>query len=395
MSTSLVDFKKNRIEASMSKHNLKLIIGSLPENVFYISGYRSISQQILHRAQAFGIYQLSNSSCSLVVPCAEVATVIEQLRDMELYNYGNFYFTYTQDTPFSKKVKEITDIRKSNPGECLIEAIKKSGVTAGRIGLDESRVTPQLWREISDYFSNIEFIPASNIFSEIRMIKHSDEVSLLEKAAEITELSLFNTINQIKPGMTELEIGRLFKKEIIKRGADPFFNVVSIDKRSALADTINTNNSIHDGSVIRFDIGCNYKGYRSDIARTAVIGNYDQRFEDYYESILVGEEVAVDSVKPGVTAEHIYNVAMKEVRSRFTPYERQHCGHGIGLEVYDPPIIGPGVHDVLQPGMVLCVETPYYELDWGGVQVEDTIVVTETGSRYLTKSSRNLIKIGG
>ena len=87
----------------------------------------------------------------------------------------------------------------------------------------------------------------------------------------------------------------------------------------------------------------------------------------------------------------IFNVAVQTVRNSGIPhYQRHHCGHGIGLEFYDPPLISPHDHTKIEEGMVLNIETPYYELGFGGLQVEDTVLVTESGVRYLTKSSREL-----
>ncbi|MDD4569214.1 MAG: M24 family metallopeptidase, partial [Tepidanaerobacteraceae bacterium] len=126
-----------------------------------------------------------------------------------------------------------------------------------------------------------------------------------------------------------------------------------------------------------------------------VVGKSSSKLEEYYSAILKGEEEAIAQIKPGVISEDIFDIAVEVTRKAGIPhYERHHCGHGIGLEVYDPPTIAPGVKAVLESGMVLCIETPYYELGWAGIQIEDTIVVTDKGYRSLSKSSRELIRVG-
>ena len=100
-------------------------------------------------------------------------------------------------------------------------------------------------------------------------------------------------------------------------------------------------------------------------------------------------------MKPGVPVSEIFDVAVRVTRERGLPhYQRHHVGHGIGLEPYDPPTLNAATQTLLQPGMVFCVETPYYEHGWGGVQVEDAVEVTAGGTRRLTRSSQDLAIIG-
>lgn len=394
--SDFTQFKRQRIESISDKYDLDLLIGSLPENVYYLTGFQSISHQTLNRVQAFSLYHRKNGNVFAVLPRADVATFVEQFENLDAICHGNFFFEFPEDqSPATKKIKSITEAGFDSPTQSLSAAIKRTGIKRGRVGLDESRVTPQLWLSLTEMFPEVEFVPAEGIFGEIRMIKHSEEVGYLEKAAEISEDSLLAALSEAHIGMTELELEQLYIEQVVKRGGRPFFNIMTEGIRTAYVDTINTDRQIVDGSVMRFDIGCLYQGYRSDIARTAVVGKTSSKVEDYYRYILEGEDRLVEHVRPGVTAEELFNVAVDKVREGIPHYKRQHVGHGIGLEVYDPPALSPGIDIQLEPGMVLCIETPYYELEWGGVQVEDTVVVTETGHRFLTKSSRELIRIGG
>ena len=147
--------------------------------------------------------------------------------------------------------------------------------------------------------------------------------------------------------------------------------------------------------MVRFDLGCVYQGYRSDIARTAVLGKPGDKLARYYAAILTGEKAGMAAMKPGVSVSRIFEVAVKATRENGMPhYQRHHVGHGIGLEPYDPPTLNAATETPLEPGMVFCVETPYYEHGWGGVQVEDAVEVTAAGIRRLTRSSQDLAIIG-
>jgi Xaa-Pro dipeptidase len=109
----------------------------------------------------------------------------------------------------------------------------------------------------------------------------------------------------------------------------------------------------------------------------------------------VGEEALFAAARPGATGEEVFRAGVEAVRRAGVPhYQRHHCGHAIGLEPYEPPLIAPGQTIPLEPGMTFCLETPYYELGWGGVQVEDAVVVTEKGCRVLNRSARDLWRAG-
>jgi Xaa-Pro aminopeptidase len=110
-----------------------------------------------------------------------------------------------------------------------------------------------------------------------------------------------------------------------------------------------------------------------------------------YDAIFAGEEEQLQRIRPGMAASEVFDIAITEVeRHGLFPYRRHHCGHGIGLDVYEPPIVAPGVSQEIEAGMVFCLETPYYEIGWGGMMVEDTIVVTEDGHRMFNVSDRSL-----
>ena len=174
-------------------------------------------------------------------------------------------------------------------------------------------------------------------------------------------------------------------------GAQPRFVVVGFGERSALGDARPTDRPWRPGELARFDVGCQHEGYWSDVGRTAVLGEPDSRQQERYAAILAGEEAELAVTAPGVPPEEVFRRAVETVESRgLRPYRRHHCGHTIGLEVYERPVVAPGWDAPLEAGMVLCLETPYYQLGWGGMMVEDTVVVTETGSLVLTDLSREM-----
>lgn len=383
-------FRRAAIKKLMEEKKLDLLIASLPTNVYYLSGYQSIGHNMLNRIQVYALYPRSGDSLALVIPYAEIPSAQEQVADPAIYPYGNFVFSFGKSEDRDYFQKDLQGAFPS-PGEALLGAIKGT-VKKGVIGFDESRVPPQIWKDIES-LPEFKVVPASDYFGEARMVKHPEEISRLERAAEIAETAMHSLFKNLRRGMSEIEMGQFFMQEVTAMDAEPFFNVFTIDERSPLVDTINTEKSVREGSIIRIDAGCVYKKYRSDMARTAVVGEAPPKLKKYYDAILAGEEEAMSRMEPGRTAEEIFNIAVQEVRKGIPHFDRHHCGHGIGLEVYDPPLIAPGIKQELLPGMVFCVETPYYELGWGGIQVEDPVEITPSGNRILTKGSRKLFEV--
>lgn len=200
-------------------------------------------------------------------------------------------------------------------------------------------------------------------------------------------------MNSIHLGNSEYEIGMNYRTEVAKRNAHGYFCTCTIDERTAFSDTCHKKEAmVRQDSLLRFDYGANYNFYRSDLARTVVFGNTNEEIKTRYAAILAGLEAAEASMKPGVLASEVFHTAMAAVREHGIPnYKRHHCGHGIGLQIYDPPSVSASCAQPLEEGMVLCIETPYYEIGKYGIQIEDTVTVTANGVRRLTHTSNDLI----
>jgi Xaa-Pro dipeptidase len=169
---------------------------------------------------------------------------------------------------------------------------------------------------------------------------------------------------------------------------------VGIAERGALVDTVATDRALAPGEPVRFDVGCVLDGYHADLSRTAVLGTPPAWVHDAYGALLAGERAAITAAGPGVTPAQLYEVALHATRAAGLPdYDRTHCGHGIGLRIYEPPLVAPGHDEPLEPGMTLCLETPLYRPGVAGLQVEDAIVVTHSGSERLGKAPQDLVVV--
>lgn len=387
-------FHRRRLEAAMAAAGVDTLVASTPENLYYTTGHWSVASSILRSAAALAVCDTAGEVDALILACGDVGNFVAAGFDPErIYAYGRFYFEGGAE---ARAIQAVTALAEPGPAEALARALQALGRDRGRIGVDEGQVPLATWTSLPALLPGAAISPANAVFRSARLVKSTDEIALLERAAEIAEQALLNALRDARPGITERELARSYETEVAALGGSPFFTVVTFGERAALADTPPTDRALRSGDVMRFDLGAIYRGYRSDIARTAICGDADPRYAAYYEAMLAGVDAAIAAVRPGVLAEQLFDIAVDTVRRRGVPhYRRQHVGHAIGLEVYDALSLAPGSRTPLEADMVLCLETPYYEIGWGGVQVEDLVRVTPQGAVLLNKSTRHLLRVRG
>jgi Xaa-Pro dipeptidase len=384
-----------RLTQVLDAEGLDALVASTPENVYYTTGFRSMAHPMFRGLEEYGV--VTRRSTGLVVPFIDSTGVAaDGVAVDHVACYGKFFFNYAEPPgAVGARVREITTAPAASPADALHQVLAALGVMGKRIGLDEAGLLPAAWEAVHKRLVGATIVPAYQLLRRARMVKSAEEVRRLERAARIAEDGVAAVLAMLRPGVTERDAAHVFEQEIVRQGAQPFFTVITMGDRAALADVYPADRALRHGDMIRFDLGCVWEGYRSDIARTAVLGTPDDKLARYYAGVLAGEREAIEAMKPGVLASQIFELAVRVTRERGIPhYERHHVGHGIGLEPYDPPTINANATTVLEPGMVFCVETPYYEHGWGGVQVEDAVEITPSGVRMLTRSSQELQIVG-
>jgi len=392
---SLKDFRLARLAKAAEHFQANVIVASLPANIAYLAnGYVSVDANITAGSQSYALYVPSSGKIIYVVSCAEIPTVIEHAgSNVSICCFGNFHFAIGNGT-LSHQVDELCKTSLPSAEEALAYVLNGLNLKNSCIALDESRVSPIVWEKLSlSIHGNNRLIAGSSLFLEARIIKHPDEIKGLEDAAVLAEQSLATALKSFRAGMTECDLERVYNLAMVEHGGCPTFFVGTANLRAAYPDAATcTNQPIETNSHIRFDFGGTYNGYYSDLARTASVGKPNDKLCRYYNAVKLGMEQAIAAIRPGVSAREIFEIAVSTTRlNGINAYSRHHCGHGIGVEINDLPSIDQNTDMLLEKDMVLCIETPYYEIDWGGVQLESTVVVTDTGARHLDKGSRELI----
>ena len=382
---SLIAARTSRLMDALSTAGFDVFIATSAVNVMYATGYMPPGAQMaaIHPMAAI----ITSGARRLALPVADSAPAIDfGIAPEEIVAFGRFYF----ESPTGEPPSAWAD-RHASLAEAVAVALHQLGVTSGRVGLDCAGLGPNEAAGRAAVPSGAEVVDATTWARSVRVRKTEAELALLRHSAELSVQGIDRAVAAATPGMTERDLARLVAGTMVEGDALPKFVIVTSGPRSALADAPTTGRAIQPGDLVRFDVGCLFEGYWSDIGRTAVVGEPTALQQRRYDAIYAAEQAQIDAAKAGAVAGDLFSLGVKTVEAGgITGYRRQHCGHGIGAEVYEHPIIADGVDAPLLAGMTYCFETPYYELGWGGMMVEDTVVVTEDGAVSFTDTDRTL-----
>lgn len=390
----LKDFKRKRICGGIEKYQLDLLIMSSPSAIFYMSDYFPIVPSFLNSSEAYSLFDPISQKIYFVCASSDCANVAEASVFDKVFTFGDFYFNTQDGQQVASLVKSYLDNYYPTAADALEAAIKELCPHAKRIGIEENQAKATTWLTLKHRLSDVELIPAEYIIKDIRSIKHPDEQAEIIRSTRIAEESYWAVLTNMRPGVSEEDLVHRYCGSLAEKGADPYFCVIVFDQRSANVDSLPKSWSIlRPGSIARFDFGCIYHHYRSDLGRCAVMG-HNPKAEDYYKWLADGVEAGKEAARPGVTAGEIFDIMQKQVRKGIPDFTRFHCGHGIGVAMYDDPQIVPGSDRVLEENMIICLETPYYEVGWGGMMVEETVLIQADGAHYITSGRHELPLIG-
>ncbi|HUZ88248.1 MAG TPA: Xaa-Pro peptidase family protein [Candidatus Acidoferrales bacterium] len=240
-------------------------------------------------------------------------------------------------------------------------------------------------------------IDASHQISVMRRIKDEHEVACLEAAARFTDEVWGSVLAQLAAGLSEREIAGLVAAEVHARGCEESFpTLAQSGPHTALPHLSPQGRRLARGDLVLLDFGAAWRSYKADLTRMAVVGAPSRTVLELHATVLAAHDAAIVAIAPGVRAGDVDEAARAVLRDAGRGDEFIHrLGHGLGLEAHEAPGLEPDSELVLEPGMVVTVEPGAYLVGWGGVRIEDDLLVTETGSRRLTNSDPGLAVIVG
>ena len=388
---------KQRLFETLSEYNLDAIIASSPQNVFYLSGLQSLTQRLLGQ-HAFVIWTPHLNNPLIILPSVDASIIVDKnIQYDSIYTFGNFFmYEGSSISPSDLSVQTIKNTNNfPDPISALLSAIKSIIPDSSTIALEQSGFSVSEFSQVSSKI-NPDIILADDIISDLRMIKNSNEIKYLKQAAKINQAAVESAITKVTSGITERDLANHYESELISNGAYPLFTAIGFGSHGAYPHAIPGKRIIEAGDLIRFDVGCTYENYSSDIARTFSFGASDPILQQKYEVLCSSMNHGIEMLHDGVQTNTIFDEIVGYIRdngpSNFSNFNRNHVGHGIGIDVYDHPTISPD-NGILKDGMVLCIEPPYYELGTAGIQVEDEVHITSHGTERFTHSPSTLIAL--
>lgn len=279
-----------------------------------------------------------------------------------------------------------------------LEALDAAANGIRRLGLEANDITwggKKRLRAALGRFSGAggSFVATEGIVERLRAVKDAGELARIELAADIADVALAQVKSRLTEGLTESEFGLELDYEMRRRGADDvsFETIVAGGPNGALPHARPSDRRVEEGELVVVDFGALVDGYHSDMTRTLCVGSVSSsQMTDVLDAVLIAQRAGVRATRPGVTGGEVDEACRESLRE--AGYEDlfvHGTGHGVGLEIHEAPAVVAGSADILEEGSVVTVEPGAYIAGLGGVRIEDTLVLTSTGARTLTKSTKD------
>ena len=277
-------------------------------------------------------------------------------------------------------------------GEDPYALVREALGECARLGVEKEHLTLLAAESLSSVVAARELIDVAPELRRLRLTKSQSELEKLAHACVITDSVAEELMAGLRPGQSELALAVSIGAAIGERNAAPSFEPsVQSGPNSAMPHHNPSGRKLEAGDLVLFDFGATFEGYRGDLTRMAVVGEPTARQREIYAVVLRAHDAAIDAVRPGATTGQVDAAAREVIEAAgFGPHFFHRVGHGLGLEVHEDPSLDPGSSMVLQPGMVFTIEPGIYLSGWGGIRIEDDVVVEAGGGRVLSKADRTL-----
>jgi len=346
-----------RLRQSLEKLKLDGIIIDRRENIYYLSGFTG------------------GDDARLLVTQQETLLFTDS--------------RYTEQA--SRESPQWTLIEEKPP---LGQALKEHARRVGKVGLEDT-VSYRFFKELSLELGEA-VVPVSDVVEELRVIKESEELEILRQAADIGSEVFSELLSQLRAGVSESTVANWIVTALRQKGAEKeSFDPIAVSgPNAALPHGRPGERLLQAGDMLTLDFGGFCQGYASDMTRTVAIGEASQQLRDLYAKLLDAQQYGVEQVRAGIRCAELDRLVRERLRKYdLDQYFAHGTGHGLGLEVHESPSVSSRSEWVLQEGMVITVEPGVYIPGWGGIRIEDSVIVKSSGCEVITKAPKQLIVI--
>jgi Xaa-Pro aminopeptidase len=273
-----------------------------------------------------------------------------------------------------------------------------------RLGFESADLTFLLYRALRKAVEGLpagqrpRLIAVTSLVEGLRAIKEPEELAAIQAAVDLSDAALQHVAGRIEPGWTEKQAAWEIEKHMRENGGESvsFDTIVAGGPWSAMPHAYPRDRALEQGEMVVIDMGVRLNGYCSDLTRTLFLGKPDDRFERVYDIVLGAQLTAEELVQAGMNGEEAHNLAHRVIEEAGYGENFGHgLGHGVGLAVHESPRLAKTSQDVLAEGMVVTIEPGIYVTDWGGVRIEDMVVIEDGRARVMTRAPKLLGTGGG
>ncbi len=344
-----------RLRQTLTDNNLDAIVIGQPENRRYLSGFTGTK----------GALFISLERAFLAVPFVYLEQARKQAPAFEVVMFQ----------------REFAEVWPDLVAE----------IEASRVAFESAHLTVAEHDKLVTGVENVELVPTEGMVEGLRAIKEQGELDKIREAVALADAAFAHIVEFIEPGLTEREIAWELEAYMRTHGAEKvaFDLIVGAGPNGALPHHEVSERVIGSGEPIVMDLGAQVAGYHSDLTRAICLGQPDERFTEIYDLVLQAQLAAEAAIRGGIVAREADNAARQIIAEAGYGEQYGHgLGHGVGLAVHEEPFVRQDAEEVLKPGMVLTVEPGIYLPDWGGVRIEDMVLVQEDGVEVLSRASK-------
>ncbi len=352
-----IDNRLEKLRQKLAEKEIDAVFISQPENRYYLSGFDGST----------GFLLITPQNTILATDFRYLEQARTQAPDYEIFQITNDVTAWLPEL--------VADL-----------SLRRLGVEAGH-------VTFTMYRQLTEALnkSQLRLIPVDGLVESLRAIKEPEEIELISNAVKMTD-DAFNYIQgEIGIGMSEQEIAWEIEKFLRENGSQtiPFDIAVASGPNSALPHAKPSPRAIQPDEPVIIDIGARIEGYSSDLSRTICLGTPDNTFNKAYDTVLGAQLTAMAIIKEGMTGDQADSLAREVIEQAGYGEAFGHgLGHGIGLSPHESPRLGQNSPEKLADGMIFTIEPGIYINGWGGVRIEDVVIMEDGKPRTLTKANK-------
>jgi Xaa-Pro aminopeptidase len=348
-----------KLRHGLAQKELDVLVVSQPENRRYLSGFTGSAGWLI----------ISKSIASLAVDFRYIEQAKKEAPDFDV--------THVKGDMVGWMPKFLSDF-----------GFKRAGFEADQVPF---ATYEKLFKTVKDDGCQLDFIPASGLVESIRAVKEPEELKFITEAVELADATFDQAKSILRPGMTEKEVAWGLEKFLREKGSQavPFDIIVASGRNAALPHAKPSEQLILKNVPVVIDLGARVNGYCSDLTRTFVIGDGDKTFFKIYDIVLGAQLTALATIVAGINGDQADRLARTVIeQAKYGDAFGHGLGHGVGLETHESPRLGPNSSDLLVDGMVFTIEPGIYIAAWGGIRIEDTVVMENGKVKSLTRADK-------